>query len=357
VSPSGETERLYERYGKELYRYCLVRLKSPQEAEDAVQNTFIRVFRALEKDVEPEFELAWLYRIATNVCLSRQGLTSRRAQWQSPRAVDDLEVPARESEPETARELVAAVTDLPKNLRDAFLLREWRGLSYVEIAESLGTSVAAVETLLVRARRNLAATLRRGAALVNPALLLRLRPSGAGPAPIAAGAAALALGGAVVGTQVGQADTHAPRPHVAPAPELRADLPLLRATTAGAHARARVPAPRSPAGAKSTRLTAPPPASSGLRTVAPVLRPPEPADAAQPAARDPAPAPASAARPAAQSPVNTTTTAVLALLPPAPALPEPGLPADPLPTVSIPTVSIPTVTVPAVGTVPSVHVP
>jgi RNA polymerase sigma factor (sigma-70 family) len=124
VGPAQETARLYDRYGRELYRFCLARLRSPEEAEDAVQNTFIRVFRALERGVEPRFETAWLYRIAGNVCLSRQGLASRRAQWHSSENLDELEVPARERDPDTARELVDAVASMPKNLRDAILLRE-----------------------------------------------------------------------------------------------------------------------------------------------------------------------------------------------------------------------------------------
>src|SRR3954447_17986645 len=81
---ANETARLYEKYGRQLYRYCLARLRSPEEAEDAVQNTFIRVHGALAKGVTPRFEAAWLYKIAHNVCLTRSEINGRRAQNEDP---------------------------------------------------------------------------------------------------------------------------------------------------------------------------------------------------------------------------------------------------------------------------------
>src|SRR5262249_14475028 len=102
-------------------------------------------------------------KIAHNVCLSRRMGETRRARVEAP---DDLQlVEERVAAPPTAHdELVGlgdALASLPENLRRAILLREWQGLSYAELAESLGISHSAVETLIFRARRRLAETLDR----------------------------------------------------------------------------------------------------------------------------------------------------------------------------------------------------
>ena len=75
-----ETARLYSEYHARIYRHCLLRLRSREDAEDAVQNTFLRVYTALERGVVPEFEGPWLYKIAHNVCLSRRLGATRRAR-------------------------------------------------------------------------------------------------------------------------------------------------------------------------------------------------------------------------------------------------------------------------------------
>src|SRR6476646_10566371 len=81
---------LYERFRRPVYRYCRNRLRTADEAEDAVQSTFLRAFTALQKGVVPECEVAWLYRIAHNVCLSRRLSAARRARVERPRDLDEL---------------------------------------------------------------------------------------------------------------------------------------------------------------------------------------------------------------------------------------------------------------------------
>ena len=63
-------EVLFTRYRDQIYRFCYARLRSREEAEDATQNVFMRVHMALKRGVVPEYEAAWLYKIAHNVCLS-----------------------------------------------------------------------------------------------------------------------------------------------------------------------------------------------------------------------------------------------------------------------------------------------
>lgn len=352
VSPPQDAARLYERYADELYRYCLARLRSPEEAEDAVQNTFMRAFRSLDAGVVAEFEAAWLYRIATNVCLSRRELTGRRAQWHTHDDLDQLPVAAPEVDPEAARELIDAVTSLPKNQRDALLLREWRGLSYAEIADSLDTTVPAVETLLVRARRQLASLLRprKRSAILDVLLLLRLRSwlPAAAPAQLAAGVAVVAVGGVAVGAQIGAAGTAPPLERIAiptiaqPAPH-RTVVPTVRPAAVATRRPARVtPAVaivRAPAPHRSAPAARARPRSPAPRTDPPAPRS-MPAKTTSPMATQPTLAYAEPAPPTA------TVVSV-----PAVAVPAVALPAEPVDVapvdVTTPAVTVPSVTIAA----------
>jgi RNA polymerase sigma factor (sigma-70 family) len=152
------TRRLYEQYARQIYAYCLQQLRSKEEAEDATQSTFLNAFRGLQRGVDPEFESAWLYKIAHNVCLTRQRSSTRRRRVESPGDLDAIQdvLPAREVESDELIGLPEALHDMPEQQRRALLLREWQGLSYREIADELELSQAAVETLIFRARRTLA---------------------------------------------------------------------------------------------------------------------------------------------------------------------------------------------------------
>jgi len=158
-----------------VYGFCVNQLGSREEAEDATQSTFLNAHRALQRGVTPEAELAWLFKIAHNVCLTRRRSSHRRGRVESPSdlgAVQDvLPSPRRDTSDELIR-LNDALTDMPENQRRAILLREWQGLSYHEIAAELELSQSAVETLIFRARRSLAAKL--DAEPEKPRLVARL---------------------------------------------------------------------------------------------------------------------------------------------------------------------------------------
>ena len=82
LPPEAEATRaLYERYAGQIYSFCLHRLGSREEAEDAVQTRFLNAFRSLRRGVVPEAEVAWLFKIAENVCLTPPpfGLAARPA--------------------------------------------------------------------------------------------------------------------------------------------------------------------------------------------------------------------------------------------------------------------------------------
>lgn len=112
----------------------------------------------------PVTEVAWLLRIAHNVCLSHWDAERRRRGLElagDPAALDR----SPSSLPPDRADLLAlehALGDLTDLQRRAIVLREWRGLSYREVAAELGLSLAAVETLIFRARRALAQGLERG---------------------------------------------------------------------------------------------------------------------------------------------------------------------------------------------------
>ena len=210
--PEAEASRLYHEYHDKLLRYCAGQLRSREEAEDAVQNTFLRVFTALRKGVVPEFEGPWLYKIAHNVCLSKRLGSSRRARVETPVDLDLLgdRAAAYSADTDELFGLDDALADMPANLRRPLLMREWQGMSYAETAESLGVSHSAVETLIFRARRHLASALTDSVKKSGKAIasvfnirwlfnLLKALGGGAGSAGMAAGAASLvvAIGGGV----------------------------------------------------------------------------------------------------------------------------------------------------------------
>ncbi len=166
VAPEADATRgLYERYANQIYRYCVHQLGSREEAEDAVQSTFLNAFRGLKRGVVPELESAWLFKIAHNVCLSRQRSAWRRGKIESPADFELVEelMPAPSRRTDELIGLEDVLAKMPDTQRRAILLREWQGLSYREIADELELSQGAVETLIFRARRSLAAGLEEPA--------------------------------------------------------------------------------------------------------------------------------------------------------------------------------------------------
>src|SRR5437763_1411498 len=154
---------LYEAYSGRILGYCLRRLPNREEAEDAVQHTFMNAFRGLQRGVVPRSESAWLFKIAENVCRERQRSAWRRNRLelvQDPEDMAGLAAAPTRSHDELAG-IADALAELPPNQQRAILLREWQGLSYKEIAEQLALTEGAVETLLFRARRSLARKLDR----------------------------------------------------------------------------------------------------------------------------------------------------------------------------------------------------
>ena len=164
-SHEAYAERLYERHHRAIFGFCLKQLRRREDADDAVQMTFIYVLLSLRRGIVPQLELPWLLTIARNVCSTGRRSGMRRGAYETPQDLDSLQdtlaSPDR-SEGATADELRTALSSLPENQRKALLLREWRGFSYDEIGSELGLSQAATEALLFRARQNVAQRLGAG---------------------------------------------------------------------------------------------------------------------------------------------------------------------------------------------------
>ena len=173
----AELERRLEQHRIELTGYCYRMLASPFDAEDAVQETFIRAWRGYDRFEGRAALRSWLYRIATNVCLDMLDARKRRARpmdlgpsgapvienlntlpevtW-----IEPLPDPADETvERETIKlAFVAALQHLPPRQRAVLILCEVLRWQATEVAELLDTSVASVNSALQRARAALSSS-------------------------------------------------------------------------------------------------------------------------------------------------------------------------------------------------------
>jgi RNA polymerase sigma-70 factor, ECF subfamily len=162
-----------EQYRRELTAYCYRTLASPFEAEDAVQETMLRAWRAYDRFEGRSAVRSWLYRIATNVCLDMLDGRERRARPMDlgpagEPIADNLrtpEVPWLQPIPDPADEaveketiklaFVSALQHLPPKQRAVLILCEVLRWQATEVAELLETTVASVNSALQRARATL----------------------------------------------------------------------------------------------------------------------------------------------------------------------------------------------------------
>jgi RNA polymerase sigma-70 factor (ECF subfamily) len=338
---SHAEEALYRRNSARVLGFCVSRLRRREDAEDALQTTFLYAFRSLRRGVVPLVESAWLLGIARNVCLERWQAAGKRSRVETSCDPAELDrtAPALNERPDELIDLEDALTRLPAQQRRAVVLRDWRGLSYEEVADELGVSHSAVETLIFRGRRTLAEYLRDGAqatrrklgSFANLGSLLSaaktLFSGGAGATKIAAAVTVVAVSGA--GVVVGESALRGGSEPSRPAEPERVQPPATQRPVTAAPPHANAPAQRTRPAAKpaaAVRRPATPrpvPAgtvpSSATGASAAIGQPPP---AAESAAATPAPTPTSAMQPALPSavkgPVAKTGETAKAVLPTVP---------------------------------------
>ncbi|MCW2989411.1 MAG: polymerase, sigma-24 subunit, subfamily [Solirubrobacterales bacterium] len=145
---------IHDRYRQRLFAYSRQMLGgSGSDAEDVMQDVFMRAYRALRVDARPVSLRAWLYRVAHNRCIDglRRPVPAASDIFEMSRTpvVDPMDAVERR---EDLQRLVEDVRRLPEQQRSALLMREMDGLSYADLAAALETSIPAVKSLLVRAR-------------------------------------------------------------------------------------------------------------------------------------------------------------------------------------------------------------
>ncbi len=154
---------IYNRHKAGIYCFCLKMLGDRDEALDAVQDTFVRVFENRRRLLSSRAFKSWLYTIARNQCLNR----IRHLNRQDSTAVDQLARQSRADGPHARlekRERVELVNRYLQSLspayREVIILREYHELSYEEIGAVTRSTTSAVKSRLYKARRKLATIMR-----------------------------------------------------------------------------------------------------------------------------------------------------------------------------------------------------
>lgn len=137
-------DQVYERYGPSLYRFCLLQMKNPEDAEDVMQEVFCKRLYRAPKFRSPEHERNWLFQVARNQC--RDEL--RRAR----RGELPLDAAAHLSAPPARLSLLEQAASLPEDQRTALHLHYYEGYPVEEIAKLMKVSVSAVKMRLKRGR-------------------------------------------------------------------------------------------------------------------------------------------------------------------------------------------------------------
>lgn len=152
-SEAGFTE-LYQRYATRIHAYCYRILTNPEEAEDAFQETFLRFHKAIKAGGAMTNVSGLLFTIAKNLCINQK---KKNIRWASDTIEHDTLDSYDESyEKRELLELIAASLELIKaDYREAFVLREYNGFSYDEIAKMLDISVPTAKIRVFRAKEKI----------------------------------------------------------------------------------------------------------------------------------------------------------------------------------------------------------
>jgi len=166
---------LIKRHEKGVYNLAYRMLQNIEDAKDAAQEIFLKVFASLNSFRGESSFATWLYRIATNECINRLkrprllSLEELRREYENerkpiepPQLIDTSPLPEELAERREIQQLLhKAMDELPDNYGLVITLRHLQGLSYSEIAETLDLPVGTVKTYLFRAKKILKIKLQR----------------------------------------------------------------------------------------------------------------------------------------------------------------------------------------------------
>ena len=167
----GHFDELVRRYQDRLFGFALRLTGSPQDAEESLQDAFVRAYRALKQyPAEQCRDLLlrpWLYRITLNVVRNRVrrpslalvSINGHEPEWPAETRREQPE--ARAEDAERLRELAGLLAELPRRYRVAVVLRHVQGLSYAEVAEVLDQPVGTTKSDVHRGLRLLRQALER----------------------------------------------------------------------------------------------------------------------------------------------------------------------------------------------------
>jgi len=152
---------LVGRYESKVYSLALKMVRNPEDAEDVLQDTFLRAYRGIKSFQGASTFSTWIYRITANSALMR--LRKKQLPTVSVEDADERETPLNIADwsPGPSEQLLSqelqqvmeeAIAELPAEFRQVFVLRDMEELSNAEVAEILDLSVAAVKSRLHRAR-------------------------------------------------------------------------------------------------------------------------------------------------------------------------------------------------------------
>ena len=143
--PADEIERIVNEYADMLYRICITQLKNTADAEDAVQNVFLKLMQKAPSFESKAHEKAWLIRVAVNACRDVQ----RRRLRHPEEALEDTDVPVQMK---TDSGVLEALAKVPVKFRIVLTLHYIEGYTAAEIAPMIGKTPSAVKMRLQKGR-------------------------------------------------------------------------------------------------------------------------------------------------------------------------------------------------------------
>lgn len=156
---------LLEQYQERLYWQCRNIVKNHEDADDVLQNTFVKIFRNIEKFKGESQLFSWMYRIATNEAITflnnrakKQRISSEELQQQ---IIDNLENDVYFDGDEIQLKLQKAISTLPDKQQQVFNMKYFQELKYKEISDILGTSEGALKASYHHATRKIEEFLKR----------------------------------------------------------------------------------------------------------------------------------------------------------------------------------------------------